>query len=156
MSKDAQETVWCRSEKGRRRYGLRWNRKQELLQGERNTDIVRKKGPSVRREEKGERPCPKGTCQSEGYCDGRLVQDTERALRSPKSQGQDKADGNPVHLLRHPHGKCSAVGGQNRTKTPVDGRLTRKHVVNVEFLRGNYTLAVKNRQKPGRNDRNQI
>lgn len=95
------------------------NRKQGLLQGERNTDIFRKKRPSVRGKEKGERPCPKGTCQSEGDCDGRLVRDTERTLRSPEGQGQDEADGNSVHLLRHPHGKRGAAGGQDRTK----GRL---------------------------------
>lgn len=64
------------------------------MQVERNPDIFRKKRPSVRREEKGERPCPKGTCQSEGDCDGRLVRDTEGALRSPEGQGQDEADGN--------------------------------------------------------------
>lgn len=29
-----------------------------------------------------------------GDCDGRLVRDTERALRFPKGQGQDEADGN--------------------------------------------------------------
>ena len=28
-----------------------------------------------------------GACQSEGDCDGRLVWDTERALRSQKGQG---------------------------------------------------------------------
>lgn len=49
---------------------LRGNRKQGLLQGERNTDIFREKRLSVRREE--ERPC-----QSEGDCDGRLVLDAE-------------------------------------------------------------------------------
>lgn len=45
-----------------------------------------------------------------GDCDGNLVRDTERALRSPKGQGQDEADGIPVYLLRHPHGKRGAVG----------------------------------------------
>lgn len=35
----------------------------------------------------------------------RLGRDPERALRSPDGQGQDEADGNPLHLLRHPHGK---------------------------------------------------
>ena len=40
-----------------------------------------------------------GTCQSDGDCDGRLVRDTERTLRSLKEQGQDGADGNPVHLV---------------------------------------------------------
>ena len=52
-----------------------------------------------------------------------------------------------MYLLRHPHGKRGAVGGQNRTKGAFGGGLTRKHAVNVEFLRGNYTLAMKNRQK---------
>ncbi len=45
-----------------------------------------------------------------GDCDGRIVRDTERALRSPKGQHQDEADGNPVHLLRHPHGKRGSAG----------------------------------------------
>ena len=88
-----------------------------------------------------------GICKSEGYCDGRLVRDTEGALRSPEGQGQDEAYGNPVHLLRHPHGKSGAVGGQDRTKGVFDDGLTRKHAVKVEFLRGNCILAMKNRQK---------
>ena len=78
----------------RLREKVRGKRKQGLLQVERNPDIFRKKRPSVRREEKGERPCPKGACHSEGDCDGRLVRDTEGALRSPEGQGQDEADGN--------------------------------------------------------------
>ena len=112
-----------------------------------DTDIVRKKRPSVRWEEKGERPCPKGTCQSEGDCDGRLVRDTERALRSPEGQGQDEADGNPLHLLRHPHGKRGATGGQDRTKGAFGGCLTLKLAVNAVLLPGNCILAMKNRQK---------
>ena len=36
----------------------------------------KEKRPPVRLEEKEERPCPKGTCLSEGNCDGRLVWDT--------------------------------------------------------------------------------
>ncbi len=36
---------------------------------------------------RGERPCQKRACQSECDCDGRLVRDTERALRSPEGQG---------------------------------------------------------------------
>jgi len=40
----------------------------------------------------GERPCPKGVCQSDGDCDGRLVRDTERALRFPEWQDHDESD----------------------------------------------------------------
>ena len=98
-------------------------------------------------EKKGERPCPKGTCQSDGECDGRLVRDTERALRSPEGQGQDEADGNPVHLHRHPHGKRGAVGGQDRTKVAFGGCLTLKLAVNAELLWRNCILAMKNGQK---------
>lgn len=105
---------------------------------------------------KGERPCPKGTCQSEGDCDGRLVRDTERALRSPEGQGKDEADGNPLHLLRHPHGKRGATGGQDRTKGAIGCCLTLKLAVNAELLWGNCILAMKNRQKTGRSDRKQI
>lgn len=35
----------------------------------------------------------------------------ERALRPKASQSPDEADGNPVHLLRHPHSKRGAAGG---------------------------------------------
>ena len=38
----------------------------------------------------------------------------ERALRLEAGQGADEADGNPVHLIRHPHGKRGAAGGQDR------------------------------------------
>ena len=58
-----------------------------------------------------------------GDCDGRLVRDTERALRSPEGQGQDEADGNPLHLLRHPHDKRGPAGGQDRTKGSFGGCL---------------------------------
>ena len=73
-------------------------------QGEWDTDIVREERKAVQRGKERERPCQKGTCQGEGDSDGGLVRNTERALRSPEGQGQDEADGNPVHLLRHPHG----------------------------------------------------
>ena len=102
---------------------------------------------SVRGEEKGERSCPKGACQSEGDCDGRLVRDPERALRSPEGQGQDEADGNPVHLLRHPHGKRGPAGGQDRTKGSFGVCLILKLAVNAELLWGNCILAMKNGQK---------
>lgn len=70
---------------------LHGNRKHGPQQGEWNTDIVRVEGAirSVRR--KGRRPCPKETCKSDGYCNGGLIRDIERALRSPKGQGQDGA-----------------------------------------------------------------
>lgn len=83
-----------------------------------------------------------------GDCDGRIVRDTERALRSPKGQHQDEADGNPVHLLRHPHGKRGSAGGQGRTRGAFVGRLTLKLAVNAELLLwGNCILAMKNRQE---------
>lgn len=82
-----------------------------------------------------------------GDRDGRLVRDTERTLQSPKGQGQDKADGNPLHLLWCPHGKRGAVGGQNRTKSAFGGGLMRKHVTIADLLGGGSILAMKNRQK---------
>lgn len=45
-----------------------------------NTDIVCGEGAFVRRETS----CPKGTCESEGDCDGRFVRDTERVKCVPK------------------------------------------------------------------------
>ena len=74
-----------------------------------------------------EKPCQKGTCLGEGDSDGGLVRHTERALRPKASQGPDEADGNPVHLLRHPHGKRGAAGGQDRTESTAGGLLKRKH-----------------------------
>ena len=56
-----------------------------------------------------------------------LVRHTERALRLEAGQGPDEADGNPVHLLRHPHGKRGAAGGQDRTESTAGGLLKRKH-----------------------------
>ena len=73
--------------------------------------------------EEGERPCQKGTCQGEGDSDGGLVRHTERALRPEAGQGSDEADGNPVHLLRHPHGKRGAAGGQDRAESTAGGLL---------------------------------
>ena len=82
-----------------------------------------------------------------GNCDGRLVRNTERVLLSPEGQGQDEADGNPVHLLRHPHGKRGAAGGQDITKGAFGSCLTLKLAVNAELLWENCILAMKNRQK---------
>ena len=50
-------------------------------------------------------------------------------------------------LLRHPHGKCGAVGGQDRTTGAFGGCLTLKLAVNTELLWGNCILAMKNGQK---------
>ena len=86
-------------------------------------------------------------CKREGNSNGWLVRDPERALQSPKGHGQDEADGNPVHLLRHPHGKRGAVGGQDRTKGAFGGCLTLKLAVNAELMWGNCILAMKNGQK---------
>ena len=82
-------------------------------QGERGTDIVREARKAVQRGDAGKRPCQKETCQGEGDIDGGLVRHAERALRPEAGQGPDEADGNHVHLLRHTHGKCGAVGGQD-------------------------------------------
>ena len=54
----------------------------------------------------------------------------------PKGQGKDKADGNPVYLLRHPHGKRGATGGQDRTKGAFGGCLTLKLAVNAGVHEG--------------------
>ena len=76
-----------------------------------------------------------------------LVRHTERAVRPEAGQGSDDADGNPVHLLRHPHGKRGAAGGQDRTEVEFGGCLTLKYAVNAELLWGNCILAMKNGQK---------
>ena len=69
--------------------------------------------------EEGKRHCQKGTCPGAGDSDGGLVRHTERALRPKAGQGPDEADGNLVHLLRHPHGKRGAAGRQNRAEQRV-------------------------------------
>ena len=72
------------------------------------------------------------------------TQKEERALWSPKGQGQDKAGGNPLHLLRHLHGKRGAIGGQDRARGAFGGCLTRKL---AELLWGNCILAIKKQTK---------
>ena len=74
--------------------------------------------------------------------------ESQQATFETDSEGQ----GNPIHLLRHPHGKRGAVGGQDRAKSAFSGCLTRKLAVNAELLWGNCILAIINRQKSGRND----
>ena len=97
--------------------GYAGTEKHGRLRGERNTDNIRDVWQSVR--------------------------NTERTLRSPEGQGQDEAYGNPLHLLRHPHGKRSSTGGQDRTNGAFDGCLTRKLSVDAEHC----ILAMKNGQK---------
>ena len=66
-----------------------------------------------------------GTCQGEGDSDGGFVRHTERALRPKAGQGPDEADGNPVHLLRHSHGKRGVAGAQDRAESTACGLLKR-------------------------------
>lgn len=61
-------------------------------------------------------------------------------------QGQDETGGNPVYLLRHPHGKRGQAGGQDRTEVEFGGCLTRKLAANAELLWRNCILAMKNGQ----------
>ena len=71
-------------------------------------------------------------------CDG-------RELRPEAIQGPEEADGNPVHLLlRHPHGKRGAAGGQNRTESTAGGLLKRKHAHRNVLSQGNYASVMEN------------
>lgn len=81
---------------------------------------------------------------------------SERAPRAEPGQGPDKAEGNPVHLLRHPHDKRGAVGGQNRTETTTGGLLNRKHAHRNVLHRGTMPLSLRMDKMTGRNDRNEI
>ena len=96
-----------------------------------------KRGRPFSEDKKEERPCQKGTCQGEGDSDGGLVRHTERALRPEAGQGPDEADGNPVHLLRHPHGKRGAAGGQDRAESTAGGLMKRKHAHRQVLSQGN-------------------
>ena len=88
----------------------------------------------------GERPCQTGTCQGEGDSDGGLVRHTERALRPKASQGPDEVDGNPVHLLRHPHSKRGAAGRQDRAESTAGGLLKRKYAHEKVLSQGELRL----------------
>ena len=73
-------------------------------------------------------------------CDG-------RELRPEAIQGPEEADGNPVHLLlRHPHGKRGAAGGQDRAESTAGGCLKRKYAHREVLSRGNYASAIENGQ----------
>ena len=80
-----------------------------------------------------------------------------RALPPEASQGPDEADGNPVHLLRHTHGKRGAAGRQNRAESTFGGCLKRKyaHREVLSISRGNYASAIENGQivRPKRPER---
>ena len=80
----------------------------------------------------------------EGDTDRGLVRHTERALRPEASQGSDEVDGNPVHLLRHPHSKRGAAGRQDRAESTVGGLLKRKYAHRTVLSHGNYTSAIEN------------
>ena len=78
-----------------------------------------------------------------------------RALRSEAGQGPDEVDGNPVHLLRHPHSKRGAAGGQDRTESTAGGCMKRQHTHGKVLSQGNYASVIENGQKSGRTDRNE-
>ena len=69
-----------------------------------------------------------------------------RALRPEPGQGQDKADGNPVHLLRHTHGKHGVAGGQHRTESTAGGLMKRKHAHRNVLSQGNDASVIENGQ----------
>ena len=71
--------------------------------------------------------------------------------------GTGLTNGNPLHLLRHPHGKRGSADGPDRTKVEFGGCLTRKKLaVNADLLWGNCILTIKTDKKSGRNDRKKI
>ena len=72
---------------------------------------------------------------------------TERALRPEASQGPDEVDGNPVHLLRHPHSKRGAAGRQDRAESTAGGCLKRKYAHREVLSRGNCASVIENGQK---------
>ena len=72
---------------------------------------------------------------------------SERALRPKASQGSDKVDGNPVHLLCHPHSKRGAAGRQNRAESTAGGLLKQKHAHGKVLSQGNYDPVIENGQK---------
>ena len=86
------------------------------------------------------------TLNCEGDSDGGLVRHTERALQPKAGQGSDEVDGNPVHLLRHPHGKRGAAGGQDRTESIAGACLKLKHAHRKVLSKGNYVSVIENRQ----------
>ena len=84
-------------------------RQQGVLQGERDTYVIREAGPSAPGKEKRERHHTQRAVEGEGDEDGGIVRDVEGTLRSKTHQGEDEADRDTVHLLRHPHGECSSA-----------------------------------------------
>ena len=71
---------------------------------------------------------------------------SERALRPEAGQGPDEADGIPVHLHRHSHGKRGAASGQNRAERTSGGCLKRKNAHRKVLSRGNCASVKENRQ----------
>ena len=59
-------------------------------------------------------------------------------------QGSDEVDGNPVHLLRHPHSKRCAAGGQDRAESTAGGLVKRKHALGNVLSQGNYASVREN------------
>lgn len=48
--------------------------------------------------------------KSEGDGNGRFVQGVDGTLRNATNQSQKKGNGDPVHLLQHPHRQCGTSG----------------------------------------------
>ena len=75
-------------------------------------------------EEEREGHGEKGAGAGEGHGDGGIVRYAEGTLLAAAGESQKKADGDPVHLLRHPHGECSASGRPAGGATSGRSRLT--------------------------------
>ena len=67
---------------------------------------------------------------------------SKRAPRPKAGQGPDEADGNPVHLLRHSHGKRGAAGRQDRAESTAGGLLKRKHAHGNVLSQGNCASVI--------------
>lgn len=70
------------------------------------------------------------------------------------SKDPDEVDGNPVYLLRHPHGKHGTAGRQDRAESTAGGLLKRKYAHIKVLSKGNYASVIENRQiiRPKRPD----
>ena len=103
LCKACRETLWREDYQTGWRLQLFWQRQPFFLQWTKHSDFIL----AERQEARNHILCQYGqerTCPCTSHSNGRILWNAEGTLRTQADKRPNQEDGNPDHLLRHPHG----------------------------------------------------